>query len=121
MLKKFSNYLIVLFLAFVSQTSVWSNEQPIIFSDDLSFFDASSSDKISFSPLHTIEDTKEIFVAEKEVEEDHKNKALVLSNEFQFDIIQFSRVSCIQYNTPYSYFSNHLYDLFCSWKSFILV
>jgi hypothetical protein len=120
MLKIFSNYILVFFLTFVSQASVWSNEQSINFSEDLSFFVASSSDKISFSPLHSIEDTKEIVVAEKEVEEDHKNKVLVLSNEFQFDIIQFSRVSCIQYNTPYFYFSNHLYDLFCSWKSFIL-
>jgi hypothetical protein len=120
MLKRISNYLLVFFLTFVSQTSAWSNEQPINFSEDLSFFDPSSSDKFSFSPLHKIEDIKEIVLAEKEIEEDHKNKVLVFPNDFQFNIIQFISALCIQYNTPYSYFSNHLYDLFCSWKSFIL-
>lgn len=106
-------------MTFVSQTNVWSNEYSINSSENQYFFDV-STDEISFIPFHFIEDTKEIIVAENELEEEQKNKEKVQVQEFNVVFIELNTKSFVQYTSPFSYFSNHLYDLFCSWKSFIL-
>jgi hypothetical protein len=123
MLKKFSSFFVLFLLSFVSLANVWSSNYPVLNeSSETIFSNEISVQKFAVYPLHTIEDSKEIVVAEKEWEEEQKEKRnLLIPDKFDFNSTLIEKVSCSKVDSPDSYFSNHLYDLFCSWKSFILV
>ncbi len=123
MLKKFSSLFILFLLTFVSLTNVWASNYSVLSESNgaLVTFEVSEQ-KYAVYPLHTIEDSKEIIVLEKELEEEQKEKRnLSISDKFYFNTSLIEKVRSSKVDSPDSYFSNHLYDLFCSWKSFILV